>query len=130
MDPRTPLAATGTVTGATSTMTEPHVPRHTISTPSTSTGAPGAMTDPTSGLRAVPLQDLEPIISGPTTSVGSPAIPPDGGSVSDIAPRSSTLQAPSPRRTRLMDGIRKPKVYRDDTVWYGLFAPSGKPYNT
>jgi hypothetical protein len=29
-----------------------------------------------------------------------------------------------------MDGIRKPIVYRDGTIWYTHLASSGEPYNT
>jgi hypothetical protein len=66
--------------------------------------------------------------------IGSPDpptdVPPEGGSASATELGSSTPQAPSPCCTRLMDGIRKPNVYREDTIQYANLASSGEPYNT
>jgi hypothetical protein len=38
-------------------------------------------------------------------------------------------EAPERPRTRLQDGIRRPKVYNDGTICYGCFASSGEPQN-
>jgi hypothetical protein len=44
-------------------------------------------------------------------------------------PQASAPPAPSPRRIRLMDGIRKPKIYNDGTMRYGNLTSSTEPYN-
>jgi hypothetical protein len=56
--------------------------------------------------------------------------------VTDTATGSSSTQLhsaapaePARLRTRLQHGIRKPKVYTDGTVRYGLLTSSGEPNN-
>jgi hypothetical protein len=68
---------------------------------------------------------------------GSPVVQQTGSPGSTVADTagSSALQPPSsppaPARpsTRLQHGIRKPKVYTDGTVRYGLLTSSDEPYN-
>jgi hypothetical protein len=45
------------------------------------------------------------------------------------APGSSVPSALSPIRTRLMDGIRKPKIFTDGTIRYANLTSSAEPYN-
>lgn len=49
----------------------------------------------------------------------------------EVSTSTEDFTAPSLTRprTRLHDGIRKPKVYTDGTVRYGLFTSSGEPHN-
>jgi hypothetical protein len=56
-----------------------------------------------------------------SSAAGTSAPAPGDGS--DAA---ATETPPGPR-TRLRDGIHKPKVYTDDTVRYGCFTASGEP---
>jgi hypothetical protein len=63
-----------------------------------------------------------------------PGTPGPDVSISGFAPGSSTTAAPvsvapAPRRTRLQDGIRKPKQYTHGTIRYAYSASSGEPYN-
>jgi hypothetical protein len=56
-------------------------------------------------------------------SSSTPAPPVPGSSTAiNLAP------APTPPRTRLQDGIRKPKIYSDETVRYAYTTTSGEPY--
>jgi hypothetical protein len=61
----------------------------------------------------------------------APGSEPDttGGSASGIVPGSSVLLAPSPRRTKLMNGIVKPKIYKDGTARYVNLTTSTELYN-
>jgi hypothetical protein len=69
-------------------------------------------------------------------SAGVPHSPPGATSISSSAlesgssvPSGSAPPAPSPRRTRLMDGIWKPKIFKDGTVRYANQTESTEPYN-
>jgi hypothetical protein len=75
-----------------------------------------------------------PHASAPASHVSSgeaPGSKPDttGGSASGIVPGSSVLLAPSPRRTKLMNGIVKLKIYKDGTVRYVNLTTSTELYN-
>ncbi|KAK1645921.1 hypothetical protein QYE76_063726 [Lolium multiflorum] len=52
----------------------------------------------------------------------------DGSSVART-PAVPVAPKPPQRRTRLQQGIRKPKTYTDGTVRYGLFSSTGEPDN-
>jgi hypothetical protein len=52
-----------------------------------------------------------------------------GTSALDLMPGSSVPPPLSPRKTRSMHGIIKPKVFMDDTIWYANLTASNKPYN-
>jgi hypothetical protein len=70
---------------------------------------------------------------GSSTSqyVGAHLLPGDGIPISDCVDSSFLTKSSTPTNhgTRLQHGIRKPKVYTDDTVRYGLLASSGEPLN-
>jgi hypothetical protein len=64
----------------------------------------------------------------------SPALPAAPDPALADAPGISTVPSPAvppvvPPRTRLQDGIRKPKTYTDGTVRYAYLATSGEPYS-
>jgi hypothetical protein len=42
-----------------------------------------------------------------------------------VVPPAAT--SPPRRRTRLQSGIRKPKIYKDGTVRYGMLTTTGEP---
>jgi hypothetical protein len=53
----------------------------------------------------------------------------EGESALEIVPGLSVLPPPSPRRTRSMDGIVKPKIYTDGIVHYANLTTTIEPYN-
>ncbi|WVZ50557.1 hypothetical protein U9M48_001799 [Paspalum notatum var. saurae] len=81
--------------------------------------------------------------SSPAGAVAAPGVsaPSDESSVDSVAglqenvsesstataPVADNALAPSRPRTRLQDGIRKPKVYTDGTIRYAMFTSSGEP---
>jgi hypothetical protein len=77
----------------------------------------------------------------PDVSSSAPGVSPERCPVHDVPGPSSTASAqprqqPSasspevlPHRTRLQGGIRKPKVFTDETVRYGNLAVLSEPYN-
>jgi histone deacetylase 1/2 len=61
-------------------------------------------------------------------------LPPEAAPAPDPAGTSSAevpapAEPPAPPRTRLQDGIRKPKLYTDGTVRYAFVSSSCEPYN-
>jgi hypothetical protein len=82
---------------------------------------------------SVPCPDVLPtpapasVTSPPNAAPDSSMLPNDPVSVpaTALAPSDSAL----PPRTRLQDGIRKPKKYTDGTVRYAFLSTSGEPYN-
>jgi hypothetical protein len=50
-----------------------------------------------------------------------------GESAPEIVSQLPVPPAPSPRRTRLMDGIIKPKIFKDGNVHYANLAASTQP---
>jgi hypothetical protein len=65
---------------------------------------------------------------GPTSGGSSvSAAPSSPGLVPDPSSTSSTPPQQIAARTRLQTGIRKLKVYMDDTFWYGLLSTIDEP---
>jgi hypothetical protein len=66
-----------------------------------------------------------PSVAVPSTTATAP--------IADSAPLQQQSSAPSPEvlqhRTRLQGGIRKPKLFTDETVRYGNLAISSEPLN-
>lgn len=65
----------------------------------------------------------EPSGSLPATAADAQVPEPILGGVSSMDPASTRP------RTRLQQGVRKPKVYTDGTIRYGCFTSSGEPYD-
>jgi histone deacetylase 1/2 len=67
---------------------------------------------------------LPPAPVGSSTLAGSPTSP---AFTASTPPAPAAPSSPPRPRTRLQDGIWKPKVYTDGHVLYGFFSTSGEP---
>ncbi|XP_071678623.1 uncharacterized protein [Lolium perenne] len=85
--------------------------------------------------RAEPSQEARAPASSPATTPPTdgdvarqppPAQPDSTAAGSSAAPAHVASSAPG-MRTRLQQGFRKPKIYKDGTVRYGLLTSSGEP---
>jgi hypothetical protein len=103
-----------------------------------------ALTASTSGSQVVPATYPPESSTSPPGPGGSSAPGGAGAAISPgpspiASPFASPIATPSPvaaalvlhtrPRTRLQDGIRKPKTYSDGTVKYGFLSSTGKPRN-
>ena len=82
----------------------------------------GEATCPTSDVVHPATSTITVLTSHPIAGMGGSG----AGAVSTAADGAgASAAAPTPPRTRLRDGIRKPKVYTDGTVTYGCFTAFG-----
>ncbi|XP_071680293.1 uncharacterized protein [Lolium perenne] len=101
-------------------------------TRSARTGSPPPVTE---SPRGAPSGGREESPTPSATSTASPSPSADAGESSadenpacaSAAPPEQPIPPPSPPRTRLQQGIRKPKVYTDGTVRYGMLSSTGEP---
>jgi hypothetical protein len=88
---------------------------------------------PSGGREEAPNMPTSPRSSSPSAagSSGSSATreATASGGADDLAPPPpvQTTPPPSPPRTRLQKGIKKPKIYTDGTVRYGMLSVIGEP---
>jgi histone deacetylase 1/2 len=110
-DPPAPLAPPAVSSSSGSAPQQP-LPASPTASPTATSTAPQSASPPS-----------------PRVPASGAAAVPDGSGVaggSGAAPSSAASPAPWPR-TRAQDGIRKPKVYTDGTVRYGMSAISSEP---
>lgn len=103
----------------------PHATRPGVAPPSATHSHPGAATS------LLPDQLTGAVPAGPAPGSASNAGGETPGSfaASPVADRPAASDEQRPH-TCLRDGIRKPRVYTDGTVRYGLFTSTGEPHNT
>jgi hypothetical protein len=90
---------------------------------------------------AAPVPDMQHVAPGgdgsrAASDSAAGGVPPAStpSTAADASVPTSNPPAPAPAapdrpRTRLQGGIRKPKVYHDGTIHYGLFTSNGEPSN-
>ncbi|XP_071685509.1 uncharacterized protein [Lolium perenne] len=85
-------------------------------------------TDNTSGDSSAVGQDSAVDPASPRSSAHSQNES-DSGGPSANSPVQSPVQPPPMARTRLQNGIRKPRVFTDGTIRYGMLTSTGEPRN-
>ncbi|WVZ77133.1 hypothetical protein U9M48_025033 [Paspalum notatum var. saurae] len=127
--------------GASTSQTDGVVPTSsTLNQPQVATQQGGHNSGSTPTAACTPLPGHQ---SSPASAIAAPGVsaPSDESSVDSVAglqenvsgsstataPAAEIALAPSRPRTRLQDGIHKPKVYTDGTIRYAMFTSSGEP---